>query len=80
MRNARILKSYFRNNPRYGRTTTLLVDDKPVYVAMGAATKTQMVRDYLHAARSASFGMMVEIMVEAAMKHDGLAKQIGGAA
>lgn len=71
MRNARIEKTYFRNNPRYGRTTTLVVDGVVVYVTMGRSTKTEMIRDWKHAAKSATLGMMIDIMVEAAMKADG---------
>lgn len=45
-RTTRIEKTYFRNNPRFGRTTTLIVNGVAVLETMGISTKRQMVKQW----------------------------------
>lgn len=47
MNNYTIEKTYFRNNPKFGRTTTLLCDGKEVLSVMGVVSKKQMVNQYM---------------------------------
>jgi hypothetical protein len=39
-------KTYFRGNPRFGRTTTLMLDGKTVLEVMGTVGKRDMIRQY----------------------------------
>ena len=47
LKNYKIEKTYFRNNPNFGRTTTLKdVNGKVLVVLMGSITKAQAVESY----------------------------------
>lgn len=40
-------KTYFRGNPKYGRTTILLCDGKEVLSVMGVVSKKRLVNQYM---------------------------------
>lgn len=44
--NYKVEKTYFRNGPRYGRTTTLLKNGVAVLVLMGVVSRRMAVTQY----------------------------------
>lgn len=55
IRDTKILKTHFLNDPRHGRTTTLVhrVTGEVLFIGMGAWTRAEMWRAYERATTSA---------------------------